>query len=83
VTTEYVLINIGLQTALAIGIALLMDRLTRSTVLRSLILVPWLISNVVVAMTFLWILDFNLGIVNKLITSFGLGGCRSSGSRRS
>lgn len=74
VTTEYVLINIGLQTALAIGIALLMDRLTRSTILRSLILLPWLISNVVVAMTFLWILDFNLGIVNKLITSLGLGG---------
>ena len=74
VTTEYVLINIGLQTVLAIGIALLMDRLTRSTILRSLILLPWLISNVVVAMTFLWILDFNLGIVNKLITSLGLGG---------
>jgi multiple sugar transport system permease protein len=74
VTTEYVLINIGLQTVLAIGIALVMDRLTRSTLLRSLILVPWLISNVVVAMTFLWILDFNLGIVNKLITSLGLGG---------
>jgi len=74
VTTEYVLINIGLQTVLAIGIALLMDRLTRSTILRSLILLPWLISNVVVAMTFLWILDFNLGIVNKLITSLGIGG---------
>ena len=74
VTIEYVLINIGLQTALALGIAVLMDRVTRSVVVRSVILLPWLISNVVVAMTFLWLFDFNLGIVNKLITSLGLDG---------
>ena len=36
VTVEYVVINIGLQTILALLIAVLMQRLTQSTVLRSL-----------------------------------------------
>lgn len=72
VTVEYVVINIALQTALALGIAVLMDRLTRSVALRSVILLPWLISNVVVAMTFLWMLDFNLGIVNKMLSGIGI-----------
>ena len=34
VTVEYVLINIVLQTVLAVGIAVLMHRLTKSTVIR-------------------------------------------------
>jgi multiple sugar transport system permease protein len=35
VTVEYVVINIGLQTVLAVGIAMLMYRLTKSITVRA------------------------------------------------
>ena len=53
VTLEYVVINIGLQTILALAIAVLMQRLTQSTFVRSIVLTPYLVSNVVAAM--LWL----------------------------
>jgi multiple sugar transport system permease protein len=72
VTVEYVAINIVLQTILAIAIAVLMHRLTQSTVIRGLILLPFLISNVIAAMLWLWLLDFQIGIVNQFIAFLGL-----------
>ncbi|RAX20779.1 MULTISPECIES: carbohydrate ABC transporter permease [Actinomyces] len=69
VTLEYVLINIGLQTILALVIAVLMQRLTQSTLVRSIVLTPYLVSNVVVAMLWLWILDNTLGISNEIISA--------------
>lgn len=71
VTLKYVVINIGVQTVVAVGIAFLLDRLSRSGFLRTLVLTPWLLSNVVVAMLFLWILDFRLGIANAILDSLG------------
>ena len=62
VTLEYVIINIGVQTAVALLIVVLMQRLTRSTFMRAIVLTPYLVSNVVVAMLWLWILDNILGI---------------------
>src|ERR1700750_802514 len=49
VTFEYVIINIGVQTILALAIAVLMHRLTRSVVVRSMVVLPWLLSNAVLA----------------------------------
>ncbi len=72
VTVEYVVINIVLQTILAITIAVLMHRLTQSTVIRGLILLPYLISNVIAAMLWFWLLDFQIGIVNEFIAFLGL-----------
>ena len=71
VTVLYVLINIGVQTVVALVIAVLMQRLTQSTVLRSLVLAPYLVSNVVAAIVFLWILDTQLGIFNILLQWIG------------
>jgi multiple sugar transport system permease protein len=67
VTLLYVVINIGLQTVVALVIAVLMQRLSRSTLLRSLVLAPYLVSNVVAALVFLWILDYQLGIGNQVL----------------
>ena len=67
VTLEYVVINIGLQTLLALAIAVLMQRLTQSTFVRSIVLTPYLVSNVVVAMLWLWLLDATLGVSNQVI----------------
>ncbi|WP_022917450.1 carbohydrate ABC transporter permease [Ruania albidiflava] len=72
VTALYVVINIGVQTVAALLLAVLMQRLSQSTLLRSLVLAPYLVSNVVAALVFLWILDFQLGIGNQLLTWLGL-----------
>lgn len=72
VTLLYVVINISIQTVVALVIAVLMHRLSQSIVLRSLILTPFLVSNVVAALVFLWILDFQLGIGNQLLEWIGL-----------
>src|ERR687894_1884596 len=72
VTVYYVVLNIGLQTILALGIAVMMQRLTKRTWLRGVVLTPYLVSNVVAALVFLWILDYQLGIGNTLIAAIGL-----------
>lgn len=72
VTLYYVVVNITIQTAVALVIAVLMQRLTQSTLVRSLILAPYLVSNVVAALVFLWILDFQLGIGNQVLEWIGL-----------
>lgn len=72
VTLEYVIINIGVQTLVALVIAVLMQRLTKSTLVRGLVLTPYLVSNVVAAMIFVWILDVKLGIGNHLLSLVGL-----------
>ncbi len=67
VTLYYVVLNIPLQTALAVGLAVLMDRLTQSIVVRGILVLPWLIPNVVVALLWVWMLDPQLGIVNQFL----------------
>ena len=73
VTLLYVIINIGVQTVVALLIAVLMDRLTKSTFVRGMVLAPYLVSNVVAAMLFLWILDAQLGIGNQFLAGIGVG----------
>ena len=72
VTLEYVGINIVLQTVLAVAIAALMHRLTKSTFVRGIILLPFLISNVIAAMLWFWMLDYQIGIVNEFLAFSGL-----------
>lgn len=70
VTLQYVIINIGFQTILALFVAVLLHRFTRSVIIRGVILVPYLISNVIVALVFWWLLDYNLGYINSVIEFF-------------
>jgi multiple sugar transport system permease protein len=72
VTIYYVVVNIVIQTVVALVIAVMMQRLTRRTWLRGIVLTPYLVSNVVAAMVFLWILDYQLGIGNTIIAAIGL-----------
>jgi multiple sugar transport system permease protein len=71
VTVEYVAINIGVQTLLALAIAVLMQRLTQSALLRGLVLTPYLVANVVAGIVWLWILDTQLGIGNQILGALG------------
>jgi multiple sugar transport system permease protein len=68
----YALLNIPLQTALGLGLAVAMDRLTKSLFVKSVLLLPYLLSSVLVAMVWLWLLDPVLGLVNHLIDGLGL-----------
>ncbi len=71
VTVYYVLLNIPLQTILAVIIAVMMYRLTKSMVIRALIILPWLMPPVVVGLIWLWLLDPNIGIVNVALKALG------------
>ena len=68
----YVLLNIPLQTALGLFLAVAMDRLTKSIFVKATLLLPYLMSNVLVAMVWLWMLDPILGIINALVDTLGL-----------
>ncbi|WP_127508277.1 carbohydrate ABC transporter permease [Actinoplanes solisilvae] len=72
VTVYYVIINIALQTAFALAIAVMMQRLTKRTWLRGVVLTPYLVSNVVAALIFLWILDYQLGLGNRVLELIGM-----------
>jgi multiple sugar transport system permease protein len=72
VTLEYVFLNIFFQTILAVGIGVLMQRLTKSTVVRAVILLPFLISNVIAALVWFLMMDFQVGIVNEVLAGLGL-----------
>jgi multiple sugar transport system permease protein len=72
ITIKYVVINISIQTTLALAIAVLMHRLTQSVVVRSVMLLPWLVPNAVLALLWMWMLDPNLGIVNHWLNAIGI-----------
>lgn len=72
VTGEYVAINISTQMIGALGIAVLMERLTRSIFVRCALVFPWLVPNVAVATISLFMLDRTVGIVNHLLTDLHL-----------
>ena len=71
VTSLYVLFNIPVQTVLAVVIAVMMHRLTKSIIVRGILLLPWLLPNVVVGLLWLWLLDTRIGIINTAIQALG------------
>jgi multiple sugar transport system permease protein len=73
ITLFYVLYNIPLQTVLGLLLAVLLHRIGRSVVLRSVILAPYLIANVIAAILWFWMLDPLLGFGNAMLQSMGFG----------
>jgi multiple sugar transport system permease protein len=71
VTVFYVLYNIPIQTVVGLVLAALLDRVGRSVLLRSVILAPYLIANVIAAILWFWMLDPLLGFINALLESMG------------
>lgn len=78
VTLFYVVLNIAIQTTLAVLIAVAMDRLTKSAFIRSVVLLPYLIPNVIVTLLFVWLLNPRLGVVAGWLESIPLIGFESS-----
>jgi multiple sugar transport system permease protein len=71
VTAYFVVIAVGLTVLMAVITAAVLHRLTDSTVVRGLFILPFLISGVVAATVWSWMLDPQLGIVNILIEALG------------
>jgi multiple sugar transport system permease protein len=74
ITVLYVLYNIPIQTVIGLLLAVLLARVGRSVVLRSIILAPYLIANVIAAIVWFWMLDPLLGFGNAVLHWFGFGG---------
>lgn len=71
VTVQYVVINITVQTAFALLLAVLLHRFTQSMAIRGIVMLPYLIANVVVALVWFWLADFNLGLINSTLDAIG------------
>lgn len=69
ITVYFVLLQVAIGTVVSLAIAAVLHRLTRSAFLRGVILLPYLISNVIAALVWQWMLDPQLGIVNVLLKS--------------
>lgn len=64
VTLYFVALSVAFGIAISLLTAVILHRLTRSTLVRALVILPFLISGVVAALTWHWMLDPELGIVN-------------------
>lgn len=73
VTALYVLYNIPLQTGLALLLAVGLDRFGRSVAFRAVMVAPFLVSNVIAAAVWFWMLDPVLGFGNTVLEWMGLG----------
>ena len=64
---------VGLQFTLGFAAALLLNRsFWWRSAARALIVVPWALPSVIIGLTWTWMLDFNLGILNELGMRSGL-----------
>lgn len=72
VTIYYVVLNIGFQTVIAVLLAVLMQRLTNSVLLRGMALLPYFVANVIIALVWYFMMDYQIGVVNVGLDGLGL-----------
>ena len=68
VTAYFVVLTVILGVGISLITAVVLHRLGVDTTVRGLMILPFLISGVVTALVWTWMLDPQLGIVNQLIT---------------
>ncbi|MFD4525793.1 carbohydrate ABC transporter permease [Streptomyces sp. NPDC058470] len=69
VTVYFVLLSVVFGTLVSLVTAVVLHRVTRSSTLRGVILLPFLISNVIAALVWQWMLDPTMGIINIALES--------------
>ena len=71
----FVLIGVGLTWTFGLGLALFLRRQTwANTVLKTIVLVPWVTNQVVLALMWKWILNGDFSPINYLLGLVGLPG---------
>lgn len=69
----WVLGSVGPQFLVGLGIALLLnERFPGRGVVRSLILLPWVVSGVVTGILWMWLFDGTVGVINDIMVRSGL-----------
>ncbi|PUB24775.1 carbohydrate ABC transporter membrane protein 1 (CUT1 family) [Promicromonospora sp. AC04] len=81
VTVYFVVVSVTAGTVLSVVTAAVLHRVTTSTVVRGVMILPFLISGVVAATVWSWMLDTQLGIVNIAVEALGGDGVPFLGSR--
>ncbi|MEU8301282.1 sugar ABC transporter permease [Micromonospora sp. NPDC048909] len=66
-TVYFVVLSVSVGMLVSLATAVILHRLTKSPVVRGLVLLPFLISGVVAALVWQWMLDPGLGIVNVAV----------------
>jgi multiple sugar transport system permease protein len=75
VTAYYVLWNIPIQTALALGLAILLNRKMPSLgFFRALYVLPYMSTPVAMAVVWSWIFNGQSGLINRLLLVIGIHG---------
>lgn len=75
VTLYYVVLNIPIQTVIALGLAMLLNRsLPASGLLRVICVLPYLATPVAMAVVWNWFFDPNTGAINTLLSLVGIHG---------
>jgi multiple sugar transport system permease protein len=69
----WVISNGLLQTAVALAVALLLNRpFIGQSFVRSWILLPWVVPSAVIAILWKWMMDASVGVINFSLTTYGL-----------
>lgn len=72
-TVKWTVINLVVQLVVAMLLALALNRKMKGrSVFRTLILVPWAVPHAIAAMTFTFLYNANVGIINILAVKLGL-----------
>lgn len=66
-TVYFVVLSVVFGILVSLITAVILHRLTSSTLIRGLVILPFLISGVVAALVWKWMLDPSLGIINVLV----------------
>jgi ABC-type sugar transport system permease subunit len=75
ITIFYVLLNIPIQTVVALGMAMLLNRRGKLTgVVRVLCVLPYLATPVAMAVVWQWVFDPKTGVINTLLSHIGITG---------
>ncbi|MEW1776326.1 sugar ABC transporter permease [Streptomyces sp. NPDC086777] len=67
VTVYFVILAVVFGTLASLVTAVVLHRVTRSSALRGVILLPFLISNVIAALVWQWMLDPSLGVISLVL----------------
>lgn len=75
VSAIWVVGSVGPQFLLGLGLALLLnERFPGRGVVRTIVLLPWVVSGVVTGLIWIWLFDGTVGVVNDLLLRTGLVG---------
>lgn len=72
-TTLFTVVSVGLEFAIGLLLALIVERLERGRrAVRTLLLIPWTLPTAIIAVLWMWIFNDQYGIINGLLLQAGI-----------